>query len=298
MSELTLFKGGMPSFLENAEMDETTKALIGSGGSGNKRISIKGNVFRMIANGEEVATNEDRAMNVVVVRSAPGVSRTYYEGQYREGENASPVCWSADGRVPAAESPSPQDRTCEKCAQNIKGSGQGDSKACRYSQKLAVVLDGDIEGDVFQLRLPATSVFGKGDGDKLPLQAYARYLASHNVPVTAVVTEMKFDLKSPVPKLTFRPVRGLTEAEWESCRSQAETDEAKDAVKHSFKVDGDKPKFAKPAISAPKPKAVEVVEEEDEEDVKPPVKASKARPKVEPEAKQDISSLLSEWADD
>ena len=66
----------------------------------------------------------------------------------------------------------------------------------------------------------------------------------------------------------------------------------------SFKVDGDKPKFAKPAISAPKPKAVEVVEEEDEEDVKPPVKASKARPKVEPEAKQDISSLLSEWADD
>ena len=110
MSELTLFKGGMPSFLKNAEMDETTKALIGSGGSGNKRISIKGNVFRMIANGEEVATNEDRAMNVVVVRSAPGVSRTYYEGQYREGENASPVCWSADGRVPAAESPSPQDQ--------------------------------------------------------------------------------------------------------------------------------------------------------------------------------------------
>ena len=53
MSELTLFKGGVPSFLKGVELDETTKSLMG-GGSSIKRISIKGNVFRMMANGEEV----------------------------------------------------------------------------------------------------------------------------------------------------------------------------------------------------------------------------------------------------
>jgi len=64
---------------------------------------------------------------------------------------------------------------------NVKGSGQGESKACRFSQRLAVVFANDIGGDVMQLQLAATSIFGKEEGDKRPLQAYARYLAAQNV---------------------------------------------------------------------------------------------------------------------
>jgi hypothetical protein len=81
MSNLTLFKSGnvaLPDYLR--EGDETTKALAGSGGG--KQISIKGGVWRMMVGGEEVAKNEDRAMNFVVLGAAPKVSRTFYIGKF------------------------------------------------------------------------------------------------------------------------------------------------------------------------------------------------------------------------
>ncbi len=101
MSELTLFKSGasLPDYLR-ADPDEFTKRL--AGGSAGKSISIKGGVWRMIVGGEEIAKNEDRAMNVVVVNAAPAVSRTYYEGAYEEGAVTSPACFSADGKFPDA----------------------------------------------------------------------------------------------------------------------------------------------------------------------------------------------------
>jgi len=70
MSELTLFKSGnlaVPDYLR--QTDDVTKLLAG-GGSG-KQISIKGGVWRMIVGGEEVAKNEDRAMNMIVVNASP-----------------------------------------------------------------------------------------------------------------------------------------------------------------------------------------------------------------------------------
>jgi len=81
MSDLALFSQGgntLPAHLRNLELDATTKALMGGGGTG-KRISIRGGVFRMIVGGKEVAQNDERAMNVVVVRSAEKTSRSYYQ---------------------------------------------------------------------------------------------------------------------------------------------------------------------------------------------------------------------------
>lgn len=297
MSELTLFKGGVPSFLKGVELDETTKSLMG-GGSSIKRISIKGNVFRMMANGEEVATNEDRAMNIVIVKAAPFVARTFYEGTYKDGANDSPTCWSADGKHPDAKCQTKVSPSCMGCEMNVAGSGEGKSKACRHSRKLAVVLDGDMSGDVYQLALPALSIFGKGEEHKLPLEAYATYLGSHGVPITAVVTEMRFDLKSPVPKLTFKPVRGLTEAEWEICRAKAESDDAAEAITHTFtskkKDDDDGEKFEQPKarIAKPKPQPLE------EDDTPEPVKVASKKPAPVKESKADISALIDEWAED
>jgi hypothetical protein len=302
-NEMTLFKGAMPSFMKTVGIDETTKKLLGSG-TGGKRISIKGGVFRMIANGEEVAVNEDRAMNVIVVEASDHVARTFYEGQYKEGEITSPACWSADGKTPSDTSAKPQFSNCAQCPQNIKGSGQGESKACRYSRKLAVVLDGDVDGDVYSLTLAATSMFGKADGDKLPFDAYVRYLASHNAPVTAVVTEMRFDIKSPVPKLFFSPVRVLTDDEWESCREKAATPEAKAAVTVSFSGESSAP-FETPsqlkAIPKPaakpvaKPKAEEPEVAEAEEAPAPTKAVKKAKPAAPAEA-DDLADLIDEWA--
>ena len=91
MSELSIFANGLPAHLRNAELDETTKALMGGSGNSYKRISIKGSVFRMIINGKEITKNEDRAMNVVIVAAAPKNSRTFYDKAYTEGEALRPT---------------------------------------------------------------------------------------------------------------------------------------------------------------------------------------------------------------
>jgi len=304
MSELTLFsKGGntLPAHLQNLELDATTKALMG-GGSG-KRISIRGGVFRMVVGGKEVAQNDDRAMNVVIVKAAEKTARSYYGGTYVEGQNSSPDCWSNDGITPDAKVKSRQSSNCQNCPQNIKGSGQGDSRACRFSHRLAVVLEGNMEGDVYQLTLPAQSIFGSGDGGKMPLQQYAKFLGGHGLPVTVVVTEMRFDTASATPKLTFRAVRPLSPEEMVVARRQGETPDALNAVTMTVtQMDGtDAAPAAKgsPFMAAP--------EVEEDEAPKPKAKAAKAKveeveePQVRTTKKvetKDVAKVLDDWADD
>jgi hypothetical protein len=307
MSNVALFNSGagLPAYLKNVELDETTKNLAGSIGSGGKRISIKGGVFRMLVNGEEIAVNEDRAMNVIIINSSP-VGRTFYEGTYTEGEAAKPpACWSSDGAKPNTDVKAPQASTCMSCPQNIKGSGQGESRACRYNQRLAVLLEGDIDGDIFQLQLPATSIFGSADqGQKMPMQAYARFLAQYKIPVGGVVTEMRFDTGSATPKLTFSATRPLTEAEYQQCKDRGLEDEAKRAVTMTVsqtdgvKDDGEqfesKPfkAEAKP-IAPPKAKPVAKPAPVVEDEIVEPVKVVKNEPAPSDEA--EMAELLDEW---
>lgn len=241
-TDMTLFSqgGGLPAHLQNLEMDDMTRSL--AGGGGGLRISIKGGVWRLMNGGNEVSKNEERSMNVVIVKAAPKVSRTFYMGTYQEGQVTPPTCWSSDGEVPDAEVKDKQSPKCQTCPQNVAGSGQGDSRACRYSQRIAVVLEGDLDGGVYGLTLPAQSIFGKPDAQgKMPLQAYAKQLASHRLPVSVVVTEMRFDTSSATPKLTFRAVRPLSVGEIESCRRQGDTVDAENAVKFTvFQQDGGK----------------------------------------------------------
>jgi hypothetical protein len=147
MSNLTTFNPSqLPSFARKGELSSIAKALTGggTGGTSMKRISTKGGVFRLIAGGKEVAAIEDRHLDVVIVNAAPKVSRTFYAGQFVEGQATAPNCWSADGDLPDASVAEPQSKSCATCPQNVKGSGQGDSRACRFSQRLAVVLANDI----------------------------------------------------------------------------------------------------------------------------------------------------------
>ena len=310
MSNLAIFSSGnLPSYLKNVELDTTTKNLAGSGGgggSGNRRISIKGGVFRMMVNGEELMVNEERSMNVVIVASSP-LGRTFYEGAYdSEAAPKAPSCWSPDNVKPAADVKTPQANTCMSCAQNIKGSGQGEGRACRFNQRIAVILEGDLSGDVYQLSLPATSIFGKGvDGQKLPMQAYVQSIASLKLPIGAVVTEMRFDTASATPKLVFRGVRPLEESEYAISKEQGLSDDATRAITMTVsQTDGVKARteefapttpVAKP-IEPPKPKAkaAPIVEiNDDDTTIDEPVKVPK-----EPEppvAKSEILNLIDEW---
>jgi len=288
---MTLFKGGLPAYLK-ATADDATNALAGTGdgGLGARRISIKGGVFREFIGGKEFRVSEERSMNVVIIKAAPKVSRIFYAGSYTEGEAVSPTCWSSDSQRPdeKVKAENKQAATCLSCPQNIKGSGQGESRACRYQQRLAVVIDGEIDKEeVYQLVLPPTSVFGDGEKGKLPLQAYARHLKNHGTPITGVVTEMRFDTASPTPKLVFKPVRPVTEDEFLKIQELKETKEAVAAITLTVaQTDGVKDK-PKPALA--KPAEVEAVE------IDEPKKAAPKKAVVGNEPK--LEDLVGEWDD-
>ena len=293
MSNITLFNSSnVPAFARNNELSDTAKALTGGPGSNTKRISIKGGVFRLVAGGKEIASVDERHLDVVIVRAAPKVSRIFYAGAYDADKIVRPDCWSNDGEKPDASVKEAQNQTCMGCPQNEAGSGTGNTRACRFQQRMAVVLANNMDGDVLQLTLPATSIFGKEDGDKRPLQAYARYLAAQNPPVNPeqIVTRMKFDTKAESPKLFFAPVRWLTDDEYPTVVAQGDSAEAKAAVTMTV-AQADGVKAAPMAIPGAAPKAATkpapaVDTSADEEEEAPAPKAAKA-PKTKPVADAD-----------
>ena len=321
MTNIALFNpSNVPSFARNNELSDTAKALTGGGvGTSSKRISIKGGVFRLLAGGKEIASIDERFLDVIIVRAAPKVSRIFYAKSY-DGDNITgPDCWSNDGERPEASAENKQATTCMSCPQNIAGSGQGNSRACRYQQRLAVVLENNIEGDILQLTLPATSVFGKEDGDKRPLQAFARNLAMQNPPISPemIVTRMKFDTKAEAPKLHFAPSRWLTDEEYAIVKTQGDSDEAKRAVVMTVAAaDGVKP-APKLAIEGKRPMG-ELTKEEDapayepiaakakakakpaevEEDAEPEVRKEASKPSAVPAKKGKLADIVSDWDDE
>ena len=291
-NELAMMDMGLPDYLKGLTVDDATKALMGGGTGGIKRISIRGSVWRMMVNGKEVAKNEERAMNVVIVAAADKKGRKFYAKQWSEDdEPTAPDCWSADGEFPDAKAANPQAKRCMDCSMNEKGSGQGTSRACRYSQQIAVVLANDLKGDVYALTLPAQSVFGEGSPGKWPLQTYGRVIGSKGIPVTAVVTEMRFDTDSSTPKLTFKGVKYLTAEEHQIAIDQGKTEAAIKAITMTV-AEIDHAKQPK-QISAPVESTDVVVEAAP---VAEPVKrTTKKEEAAAPKA--DLSKILEEWDD-
>ena len=288
MSNVAVFNPNqLPAFARTGELSDVAKALAGGGGgNAGKRISIKGGVFRLLSGGKEVAAIDERYLDVVIVKAAPKVARTFYMAKYDGDVAAAPDCWSNDGDKPDAKSKNIQSDTCASCPQNVAGSGNGQSRACRYQQRLAVVLANNVEGDVMQLALPATSIFGKEDGENRPLQAYARWLVAQSVDPSMVVTRMKFDTKAEAPKLFFKAMRWLTDEEYEISVKQGATDEATKAVILNVAAQDGKPADALKGI-APKKTVAQLADDEADE---PPAPAPKAKAKakaVEVEAEEE-----------
>jgi hypothetical protein len=322
MSNIAMFNPSQaPAFARNAELSETTLALAGgNGASGVKRVSIKGGVFRLMSAGKEIAAIDERHLDVIIVKAAPKISRVFYAASYdKDAAAAAPDCTSADGEKPDAGVKNKQSATCAQCAQNIAGSGNGQSRACRYQQRLAVVLANNPDGDVMQVTLPAASIFGKEEGGKRPLQAYARYMAAQTPPVNldTIVTRMKFDTKAESPKLVFEAARWLTDDEYTSAQEQAKSSDAAKAVSATpaaldgvpaapLALEGKRPAAAAvavlpeqeeeeaPAPKAKKAKAAPVVDESEEPEVRKP----EAKETAVPAKKSKLADIVADWDDE
>ena len=301
MSNVTVFNANKaPAFAKSRGLSTIAKSLTGGGAASGKNISIKGGVFRLISDGKEIAAIDDRHLDVVIVAAAPKVGRTFYMGKYEEGKTTSPTCWSADGDKPDASVQEPQHTNCADCPQNIQGSGEGNSRACRFSQRIAVVLANDVEGDPLALSLPATSIFGKDVNGDMPLQAYARWLAAQNINPEEVVTRLRFDTKAAVPKLYFKTMRWLTDEEFASVTTHMEAPATQKLVVMSFAAQQQVTVPAAPQLEGARPKAAakkkaEVVEDagDDEPEVRKESAPTNAVPK-----KSGIAATVDAWDTD
>ena len=179
MSNLTILSQDLPDFLQTAGVSELTKQLAGK--SGVKRIVPKNGIFRKTVGGEEMGKIKGN-LNAIVVNASPAVGRIFYAKAWSpDAEPTAPDCFSNDGRVPDEGSANKQAERCDNCTQNTKGSGMGNSKACRYSRRIALVLEEDfgtsLEGEVYQMNLASKSLFGDGAGDNThTFENYSKYL--------------------------------------------------------------------------------------------------------------------------
>ena len=300
MSELELFKGNS---LVNSELfkslQDTANNLAGgsSGGGCMRRISLRGGRFRELVNGEQVNVNNSGSLNVVILDAAK-ISRAYYAGTYEPENPSGPTCWSADTQRPSPDVPDGQRQAsaCKDCPMNVRGSGQGETRACRYSQRMAVALEGQYD-KVYQVNLAAMSVFGQAKDGKMPMQAYANYLKAHNAPPSAVVTEMYFDDNSDVPKLYFKAARPLEEEELQSVIELREHDDVERAITFTVsQADGvqEKPSAPKKSNNVLEKKAAPEVADD------APVEEPKNRGKKKEEAasNEDLSDLVDAWDDE
>ena len=266
-------------------VDDDTRAVAGSGAA-NKRISIKGGVFRKYSGGKEVAAIEDRHMNVIFVKMAHNPSRTYYSGAYVEGQKIAPACWSADAKTPDPAVKNPPAPTCDKCPYSVKGSGtDGKGTACRLSWRTAVVLPHDPAGDVMQLVLPAASVFGKEEGGKWPFRAYVQMLAANNISAGRVVTKMQFDTRSSAPRLVFSPAAAVEADILDVLQQQKESTAAETAVKLTvYQNDEGTEESEEPAA----PAAPEVAE--------PVLRETAKKTESAPAPTGDVADIVKKWA--
>ena len=297
MSNITLLNQDLPDFLQTAGVSELTKNLAGR--TGVKRIVPKNGIFRKVVGGEEMGKVKGD-LEVVVVNASPKVGRIFYVKQWTpEAEPSAPDCFSNDGNVPDVGSTNKQSDRCDSCEQNIKGSGMGNSKACRYSRRIAVTLVEDfgtsLEGSVYQMNLASKSLFGDSVGDNThPFESYTKYLANNGKSLDYVVTQLSFNEDNDNQSILFTPVRFINKEQYAVTSKAAglpETQKMVTMTPYQADASGRAPK-----LEAPKPAASAPEAEEAEE--APKKRESKKAAEVTPTAKKSLASVAAAWSTD
>lgn len=246
-------------------------------------VSIKGKVFSVTRSGERTMLKaldahgkETKApateLDIIVLRAAPGLSKTYYDKPYEEGKTEKPTCYSNDGKAPAADAQQPQAKACQTCVHNqwgakITAAGKK-TKSCNDVKKLAIAPLGTPE-DAMLLRVPPASL---GNWDR-----YVADLKRRGRNPTAVATKLSFAFEEAHPLLTFAGFAGLGASLQATVASMRESDIVQSILDTSmnavaefegeadlpFETPVEPPKVEKPkaAKSKPAPKPAETLEE-------------------------------------
>jgi hypothetical protein len=253
-----------------------------------------------MVNGEQIGNAVRGELNVIIVNALSKVSRSFYREKYDPSKEATlPNCWSNLGDKPEAMSSDPQHTNCADCPQNVKGSAEMGGRACRFERRIAVLVEGDEAGEVYQFKVPAKSLFGKGTGNVHPFESYVKYLLANGESPDNVVTQISYDLNADTMELLFTPLRNTSDAEHLMVKAAQRTPEAKSCtmltVAQMDKVT--KAPEPKPEVA---PVKVHRSDEPEDEDVDEPVKrqAKKADAPTPKVTKANLADVVKAWGED
>lgn len=283
-------------FEDNAKLPKSLASMFTAGADdlsagvtgGFGVVSIRGSKWRIKYQGDETVVTDENdeaiaGLELVLIKASPKLSKIFYKDTYVEGSAEAPDCFSNDGVRPDASVQDPQAKTCEVCPHNQWGSRITEAgkkaKACHDSRRVAVVPAGDLENKLYGgpmlLRIPPASL-----GD---LAQYGKALNQKGFPYFGIITRLSFDLDAAYPKLKFKAVRVLKEAEGAVINDYLQDNEALGRILESNE-------FSDPAPAAESAPAVDVELETPAEKPAAEKKAApkkKAAKKVEPEPSGD-----------
>ena len=220
------------------------KAAAGLSQGAPPRLSFRGGRYRLVsADGTETPVNDimtaqtpqgmqsvqsnGTMIDVIVLDASEHVSKFYYDKAYDpNSDDLSPACFSDNGVGPSIRSTKPQNLLCQSCPKNAWGSKvtpQGTQvKACSDVKKLAVIPVGNVTGEAYVLAIPAASLKS--------WTATVNALSQRNIPIPAMVIRLGFDQEPAYPKLTFSPVRWISEGEAAAINDLFGSEECADLV--------------------------------------------------------------------
>lgn len=203
---------------ENAKLPAKFAGLfqvekLGGVSGGYPIISIKGKIFTRVAGDDREIIKkpgEDdpaSSIEVVILKQNPHLSKVFYTGNYTEGSDEKPLCYSNNGLTPETDAQQPQAKTCAACSRNVWGSriteNGGKGKECSDSRRIAVAPLG-LLNDPMLIRIPAASLKA--------IDQYGDSLVKRQVPYQLVVTRIGFDYSVAHPALTFKALGMVDEA--------------------------------------------------------------------------------------
>lgn len=295
MSNVTIFKQGTVATSGNRELSDLAKSLASV--TTTRRIQTATNgTFKRVINGEQIGDAVRGEINVIIVNALSKVSRVYYKEKFDPNKEATlPNCWSNLGDKPEAAAKDKQHVNCLDCPQNVKGSADGDRKACRYERRIAVLVEGDPSGDVYQFKVPAGSLFGKGTGNVHPFESYVKFLIANGESPDNVVTNISYDLNAKTMELLFTPLRNISDEEYELVKAAQSKPETKMYTMITV-AQADGVKKQPPAVENKPSVKVDRSDEPDEE-VEEPVKRAVKKQEV-PKTKPNLADVVSAWSAD
>jgi len=217
----------LPAYLQKHVANHAPSADIASlatSTTSTPRISLRGRQFRFIEGGEEISkTAGPIKMHLLGVEPGPGrFTKTWYAKNYsgQAADNTPPDCSSDDGVKPNPWVSAPQHTDCQGCPKNQFGSATSrsgkPSKACNDSKRLYLTKEGDLDGTVYLLQTPVSSLRA--------LSTYGRSLADMGVEVWMPITEIGM-VDAEFPELEFAVSGFIAEEQIEPLRIRSEKKE-------------------------------------------------------------------------